>query len=189
MSKQAAVFAPVEPARVRAQLWCAEGFRADPWRLLTGDEMLPYDGRVIISPTRWRGGGQSFAVSGLSVGIRLGAGEFAFLTARDAQRLELIALEFPKFTDGRAYSTARRLREQWGFTGELRAVGDVLLDQIPLMLRCGFDSFEITDAATIRALQAAPPPALLRCYQAVPHARGGGWRSRRSTLPGLAAAE
>jgi len=57
-------------------------------------------------------------------------------------RLKLIVLNFPKFSDGRAYSQARLLRERYGYQGELRAIGGVLQDQLPFMLRCGFDSFE-----------------------------------------------
>ena len=55
--------------------------------------------------------------------------------------IELIVLQFPKFTDGRAYTQARLLRERLGYTGELRASGAVLIDQLPFLLRCGFDSF------------------------------------------------
>jgi len=57
-------------------------------------------------------------------------------------RLRLVVLEFPKFSDGRAYSQARLLRGRLGYHGELRATGGVLQDQIAFMLRCGFDSFE-----------------------------------------------
>ena len=57
-------------------------------------------------------------------------------------RLRLIVLNFPKFSDGRAYSQARLLRGRMGYTGELRAIGNVLQDQALFMLRCGFDSFE-----------------------------------------------
>jgi uncharacterized protein (DUF934 family) len=57
-------------------------------------------------------------------------------------RLKLIVLQFPKFTDGRAYSQARLLRGRFGYRGELRATGAVFRDQLPLFLRCGFDSFE-----------------------------------------------
>ena len=57
-------------------------------------------------------------------------------------RLRLIVLNFPKFSDGRAYSQARLLRGRLGYVGELRATGGVLQDQLPFMLRCGFDSFE-----------------------------------------------
>ena len=56
--------------------------------------------------------------------------------------VKLVVLNFPKFTDGRAYSQARLLRERLGYQGGLRATGAVFLDQLPFMLRCGFDSFE-----------------------------------------------
>ena len=61
------------------------------------------------------------------------------------QRLALIAVNFPKFGDGRGYSSARLLRERHGYRGEVRAVGDVLRDQLLLMKRCGFDSFELRE--------------------------------------------
>lgn len=57
--------------------------------------------------------------------------------------LALVALEFPKFRDGRAYSQARQLRERYGFRGELRATGQVLRDQFLFLLRAGFDAFEV----------------------------------------------
>jgi len=57
-------------------------------------------------------------------------------------RLRLVVLNFPKFSDGRGYSQARLLRGRLGYAGELRAVGNVLQDQLPFLLRCGFDSFE-----------------------------------------------
>ena len=59
--------------------------------------------------------------------------------------LELIALEFPKFTDGRSYSQARLLRDRFAYRGEIRAVGDVLRDQLFFMQRCGIDSFQLRE--------------------------------------------
>jgi uncharacterized protein (DUF934 family) len=64
--------------------------------------------------------------------------------------LALIALNFPKFKDGRAYSQARQLREQFGFRGTLRATGDVLRDQFHFLVRAGFDSFEVKKPADAR---------------------------------------
>lgn len=61
----------------------------------------------------------------------------------DLPRLRLIAVNFPVFTDGRGYSTARLLRERHGYRGELRAVGDVLRDQLYFLRRCGFDAFAL----------------------------------------------
>jgi uncharacterized protein (DUF934 family) len=64
--------------------------------------------------------------------------------------LTLIALHFPKFRDGRAYSQARLLRETYGFRGTLRATGDVLRDQFHFLVRAGFDSFDVKKPADAR---------------------------------------
>lgn len=72
--------------------------------------------------------------------VRLEAGEDARALLPHLDRLALIEVSFPTFRDGRGYSAGRILREA-GYTGELRAAGDVLVDQLPLMRRCGFDSF------------------------------------------------
>ena len=69
--------------------------------------------------------------------------------------VKLIVLNFPKFTDGRAYSQARLLRGRLGYRGELRATGNVLQDQAPFMLRCGFDSFESDQKGFSEALAKA----------------------------------
>ncbi len=85
--------------------------------------------------------------------VRLEAGEDARALLPHLDRIALVEISFPSFRDGRGYSAARILREA-GYTGELRAQGDVLVDQMPFMKRCGFDSFapeaEI-DAATLEA--------------------------------------
>jgi len=75
--------------------------------------------------------------------------------APHVSRLRLIVLNFPKFSDGRAYSQARLLRGRLGYRGELRATGGVLQDQIGFMLRCGFDSFESEQAGFGEALAKA----------------------------------
>jgi uncharacterized protein (DUF934 family) len=72
--------------------------------------------------------------------VRIEAGDDARALIPHLGQLALIEISFPAFRDGRGYSAARVLREA-GYTGELRAAGDVLVDQLPLMRRCGFDSF------------------------------------------------
>ncbi len=69
--------------------------------------------------------------------------------------VKLVVLEFPKFTDGRAYTQARLLRERLGYAGELRATGAVYIDQLPFLLRCGFDSFASTQKGFAQALTKA----------------------------------
>jgi len=72
--------------------------------------------------------------------VRIEAGEDARLLIPYLDRIALIEVDFPRFRDGRGYSSARILREA-GYTGEIRASGDVLVDQMLFMRRCGFDSF------------------------------------------------
>jgi uncharacterized protein (DUF934 family) len=72
--------------------------------------------------------------------VRIEPGDDARLLIPHLGQLALVEVTFPAFRDGRGYSAARILREA-GFTGEMRAAGDVLVDQVPLMRRCGFDSF------------------------------------------------
>lgn len=80
-------------------------------------------------------------------------------------RLAIVALTFPAFSDGRAFSQAMLLRTRLGYAGELRAVGTVLLDQVPLMLRTGFDSFEVAHAPTLARLVEKRLPGIDLHYQ------------------------
>lgn len=87
--------------------------------------------------------------------VRLEPGDDARALIPHLDRLTLVEVAFPSFRDGRGYSSARILREA-GYSGTLRAQGDVLVDQMPLMKRCGFDSFApdapLDEAAAQRAL-------------------------------------
>ena len=77
------------------------------------------------------------------VGVWLDSHEGPEAIAGDIERFAVIAVNFPKFADGRGYSTARLLRERHGYTGELRAIGDVLQDLLYYMKRCGFDAYAV----------------------------------------------
>ena len=121
----------------------------DPWLAVGDEEALPATGAVIVTLTRYRAATQALLARGTQLGVRLKSSELAHEIGPDAGRLGLIALEFQAFRDGRPYSTARLLRQRWGFTGELRAVGDVLRDQFLFMQRCGFDSFEVADETAV----------------------------------------
>ena len=97
----------------------------------------------------------SFLTQSNATAVRLESDEDARLLIPHLDRLALVEVAFPKFRDGRGYSSARILREA-GYTGELRAAGDVLVDQIAFMRRCGFDSFapeaSLNPEAVARAL-------------------------------------
>jgi uncharacterized protein (DUF934 family) len=85
------------------------------------------------------------------VGVWLAPDEDPGALADDVERLPVIAVDFPQFTDGRGYSHARLLRERYGFGAELRAIGDVQRDQLYYLSQCGFDAFAIPDDKDARA--------------------------------------
>jgi phosphoadenosine phosphosulfate reductase len=114
---------------------------------------------------RWLAEREALAGRNLALGLHLDAGERIDDIAADLAHFSLIALAFPKFSDGRAFSTARLLRDKYAYKGELRAVGNVLSDQIPLMRRVGFDAFEVTHAPTRRALSEGRIAAVTLHYQ------------------------
>lgn len=115
----------------------------DPWAQVADDAPLPADGTpALVSLARWQKDRENLLRHNGALGIRLGADQSPALIADDLDRFDLVALAFPKFTDGRAYSYARLLRRRWRFAGEVRAVGNVLRDQLLFMVRCGFDAFE-----------------------------------------------
>jgi len=118
-------------------------FVADPWRHLGDDEAAEGADRITVSFARWRRERDALIASGVLLGVRLPNDAAASAIADDLGRLALVMLNFPRFTDGRAYSQARLLRGRLGFTGELRAAGDVLRDQLLFMQRCGFDAFAV----------------------------------------------
>jgi uncharacterized protein (DUF934 family) len=126
----------------------------DPWRRLADDEPLPGTDAVIVTLPRWRAD-RALAGRRGPLGLFLKNGEPPGAIADDVGLFDLIALEFPKFTDGRAYSQARALRERFAFKGELRATGQVLLDQLLFMQRCGFDAFEIAKGEPLEAWRKA----------------------------------
>ena len=143
-------------------LWRRDGFAEDVWTRLADDAPAPADGALIVSLKRWLAERETLAVRKAPVGVAVEAGADAQAHLADLAGRPLVALAFAKFADGRAFSYARLLRDRYGFAGELRATGDVLIDEIPLMLRCGFDAFEVTDAPTLAALEAGrlPGPAI-----------------------------
>ena len=109
----------------------------------TAAEAIPPAGAVIVSVEQWQSQREALLARGTPLGIRLRSDQPPELIAGDLEHFALVALEFPKFRDGRAYSYARLLRERYGFKGELRAVGDVLLEQLFFMLRTGFNAFDV----------------------------------------------
>ncbi len=94
----------------------------DPWIAVDDDGVLPEGAPAIVSLARWRAERDTLAGRNAPLGIRLRADQAPGAIAAELDRFQLIALEFPSFGDGRAYSYARLLRERHGYRGELRAV-------------------------------------------------------------------
>lgn len=115
----------------------------DAWASAVSSDSIPASGAVIVSLEQWREQRDALIARGAALGIQLSSDQAPGEIEADLSHFELVALEFPAFTDGRAYSYARLLRERMGFTGELRAVGDVALEQLLFMHRSGFDAFMI----------------------------------------------
>jgi len=119
----------------------------DPYVRVLDDAPLPDDVAVLVTGQRFLADADELLQRDAPVGVLWPNDRKVAALASWVDRLSLIALAFPKFRDGRAYSQARLLRERYGFRGELRATGDVLRDQFQFLLRSGFDAFEVKKAA------------------------------------------
>jgi uncharacterized protein (DUF934 family) len=146
-------------------LWRREGFVEDGWAVLDDEAPAAAHGAIVVSLKRWVAERGALVSRAEPVGVALDAGADAQAHLADLADRPLVALAFAKFADGRAFSYARILRDRYGFQGELRATGDVLIDEIPLMLRCGFDSFDVTNAPTLHALESGRLPGSPLHYQ------------------------
>ncbi|MBV8593127.1 MAG: DUF934 domain-containing protein [Caulobacteraceae bacterium] len=129
--------------------WCGDQAVAveDVFTTVDDDQTLP-PGEVIVSLGRFRAEGDYLLGQDRRLGVRLQPDEAPETLANELPALCVVALAFPKFRDGRPFSAARVLRERLGYQGQVRAVGDVLLEQAKFMIRCGFDAFEPADGTT-----------------------------------------
>ena len=139
-------------------------FVSDPWRMPGADGHVATGSHAILTLAQWREHWTTFAGASNPIGLLLEPGAPLAELAADLKRFALIVLAFPKYTDGRAYSMAHQLRDM-GYGGQLRATGNVLFDQLQLMTRCGFDSFEISHAPTLRLLESGRRPDVANFYQ------------------------
>jgi len=119
----------------------------DRWTLLRDAASLAdltANGPVIVPLALWRAERAALLARG-NVGVWLAPDDEPADVAGDVAALPVIAVDFPKFVDGRGYSIARLLRERYGDHGELRAIGDVLRDQLYALAECGFDAFSVRE--------------------------------------------
>ncbi len=120
---------------------------SDQWLLAGDDTPVQADIPTIVSYARFIAERDELVRSRAELGVKVSPGDDLSAIAADLPRLQVIALDFPKFTDGRAYSAARLLRQRYGFQGEIRATGEVLRDQYLFMRRAGFDAYQVRDGA------------------------------------------
>ncbi|WP_163557172.1 DUF934 domain-containing protein [Halomonas sp. NO4] len=133
---------------------------ADRWTLIRDPESALPEGPAIVPLEQWREAAPSEDLAPWLASDT----ELTPELADALQDAPLIAIDFPKFTDGRGYSLARLLRERYGYPGEIRAIGDVLVDQVFFLTRCGFDALSLREDQWLEdALRALN--AFSRAYQ------------------------
>ena len=131
------------------------GVVSDTFTAAADDAALPESGGAIVSLARFVKEREQLLARNAPVGVRLKSSESPEALGADAQRLSLVAIEFPAFGDGRGFSWARMLRTRLGFTGEIRAVGKFIYDQIAHQKRTGFDAWELPDGFTLEQFERA----------------------------------
>ena len=114
-----------------------------PFHKVEDDENIDLQGEYQLLPLRVYLANAGALSNRQDTGVWLAAGEEVEALEGVLDRLPVVALDFPAFTDGRAYSSANILKRKLGYQGEIRAIGDVRRDQLEQMAQCGFNAFEM----------------------------------------------
>src|SRR5690606_11224783 len=131
------------------RIWRETGFvENDPWVIETDEVKAGGVQKPVLSLDALIDKAEASNEAGLGVLVR--PADDVRRLAPHLDRLDIVVVEFPAFNDGRAFSHASLLRDRLGYRQELRAVGDVLIDQVPLMLRVGIDSFAVTNETALK---------------------------------------
>jgi uncharacterized protein (DUF934 family) len=157
-------------------------FVPDGWHELAEGEAAPDGGAVVVPLARLLGEATAFTRFGGALGVRIGPDQRVEQVEPWLPRLSLVVLTFPVFSDGRAFSAARILRERYAFRGEVDAAGDVQVDRYQFMRQCGFDAFEIASERA-GATWARAEMEMGLTYQpdyAEPHGAEAVWRARQA---------
>jgi uncharacterized protein (DUF934 family) len=163
------------------RVWKEAGFVGqDPWVEET-EEVKAAEGQNVLLPL------DAFIAAAeesnaVDLGVVIAPADDVTKLAPYLDRIAIVAVKFPAFNDGRGFSHASLLRDRLAYQGEVRAVGDVLIDQIPLMLRTGFDSFAVTNAVALSRLEEGRLPGIDNHYQPAVQGdmavEGYSWRRR-----------
>lgn len=121
------------------------------WQVVAADsESLPA-GDILVPAAFWQQNQQLLQDHSGQVGVWIDSHEEIEEFATTVARLPVVAINFPKFVDGRGFSLARLLRERYGYIGEIRAIGHFIRDQLFLMQRCGFNAFQFDSEVDLAA--------------------------------------
>lgn len=144
-----------------ATIWENGSFYEDSWNTLveggerTGDLIIGFADYDVDDWSSHQG----------RLGLSVDAGDDIEAIAAKLDRFDLIVVNFPSFADGRAFSIARLIRDKYAFDGEIRAKGAYILDQMPMLQRCGVTTFEISSDAVKTGLKRGAWPDVPRYYQ------------------------
>lgn len=160
------MLAPMTETKPDTRLWTPAGFREDDWTHAEGAEALAGNGRFILPLAAFLALDATERRSAKErIGVLLQPGDSLDSIVDLLEDLSLVALSFPAFSDGRSFSKAELLHSRHGFEGALRATGQVLVDQLPHMLRLGFDEFEVSNPVLIERLEKGETGGLGLYYQ------------------------
>ena len=126
----------------------------DRFTIVGDEDALPASGGVIVSLSRFQSEKDALVARDGDLGVWLDSDESPTAIESDLGSLALVACNFPAFSDGRGFSYARILRERYGFKGEIRAIGEVMLEQVAFMIRSGFNTFTLQDLKTLEEVKA-----------------------------------
>ncbi|GAB5504842.1 MAG: DUF934 domain-containing protein [Rhizobiaceae bacterium] len=168
------------------RLWTpTDGFRDNDWQRVEELPAQAGESRYLLPLGAFLAlGDNSRAQYAGRLGVEIAPGEALDAVLPFLDDIALISLAFPAFGDGRSYSKAELLRTRHGYKGPLRAAGDVLIDQVPHMIRTGFSELEIANPTTLKRLENGETGGIEHHYQptAKQAAKAGGyaWRRRAS---------
>jgi phosphoadenosine phosphosulfate reductase len=134
-------------------LWKDRCFVEDEWHIVDDASPIPDGEKAIVSLKRWRDERATLAERNAPLGLLIAPGSPWTDVVADLPRFPVIVVTIPKYADGRAFSIARLLRERDHYEGEIRAVGNYIVDQMPLMRRVGIDAFVVDDPILIGQLE------------------------------------
>lgn len=151
---------------------------SDTWTIVIGETLPPViDKPLIVGLEVLTSDKARLTACGVPVGVQVDGAQSAESLESDLHWLGLVVIDFPRFRDGRGFTLARTLRERYGFTGEIRAQGNLLPDQLPLLQRCGFSSVTIpperrlawaaAEQARLEPVRPAAVPMLRRLWPGI----------------------